>query len=194
MSALTEWWVKRTITTQDVSRAWETQEAPYRQYIPVAVGLLPHVSSVYELGCGSGVNLRILQRAYPHLRLGGLEPSPQYRAWAQEHLGVSIDEGRLPTVPAEPWDVYLSCYTLAYCTPEEALASLKALNGHGLVLLEPMAGVLGRAEGVHLPPGGIPEYTHEYGALLQEAGWRPSWRWPVLPTAFRMNCLIVAER
>lgn len=168
---------------------WESWEAPHRIMVPLALKLLQPVTSVYELGCGSGPNLRLLKELMPELPIGGSEPSPGLAGWASEHLGVHIDQTTLPGVPSDPWDVYLSCYALAYVDPEDVLTTLRGLDGRALVLMEP------NGDGSLVSLGyGIPEWHHDYLALLAESGWRMKWRWPLLPPVQGLNAVIIAER
>ena len=176
---------------------WESWEAPHRFVIPLALKLLEPIGigSVYELGCGSGPNLRLLQKLVPGLPIGGSEPSPGLAGWASEHLGVHIDQTTLPEVPSDSWDVYLSCYTLAYVDPEDILTTLRGLNGRALILMEPQgAGGLVNLTDIHGRRYGVPEYHHDYLALLPESGWRMTWRWPLIQAVQGLSTVIIAER
>jgi hypothetical protein len=166
--------------------------------VSVALHCIPPVESLYEIGCGAGPNLRMLQKDYCEvMRLGGSEPSDGLRAWASEHLGVTIDNLTLPDVPDTPWEAVLSCYALAYCDHDAARETLQRLRATTkyLILMEPNAytkpygapGMYTRGEGT------LPEYAHDYLNLLTETGWSLIWRWPLLPPTGGLNAVIVAE-
>jgi len=195
MNNLTQWWIQREQPQAVAQTMWESWKAPHRIMVPLALKMLSSVESVYELGCGSGPNLRLLKEIQPGLSIGGSEPSPGLAGWASEHLGVHIDQLTLPEVPSDRWDVYLSCYALAYVDPEDVLTTLRALDGRALVLMEPQ----GEGELVQLQTEdgasyGLPEWHHDYLALLPESGWRMTWRWPVLPPVQGLNAVLIAER
>lgn len=201
MNALGKWWVDRAEITSVAEHMWSRWRDAHRMMIPLALSTLGGVERLYELGCGSGPNLRLLQHLDPSLRLGGSDPSPGLAAWASEHLGVHIDQTALPEVPSDRWDCVLTCYTLAYVEPEDVVTALSGLNARALVLLEPMGDVAGDSVGLGYmrdPTSGervgVPEWHHDYSHLLQESNWRMTWRWPLIPRTHGLNALLIAER
>lgn len=178
---------------------WERWQDAHRAMIPMALEVLGNVTSLYELGCGSGPNLRLLKYMSPELTLGGSEPCVGSAAWASEHLGVHIDPFQLPEAPKDRWDVFMTCYTLAYVEPKDVTEALTPLDARALILVEPMGDALGDPVGLcqvtdRGVPVGVPEWHHDYPALLAESGWRLTWRWPILPRVHGLNAILIAER
>jgi trans-aconitate methyltransferase len=179
---------------------WSKWQDEHRVMGLMALKLLQPVTSVYELGCGSGPNLRLLKEYWPvPLVLGGSEPSPGLAAWASEHLGIHIDQSALPEVPEDSWDVVLTCYALAYVEPEDVLATFAALKARAMVILEPNGAVQGAPAGLMQMtdggnPVGVPEWHHDYPSLLAETGWRMTWRWPMTKRVHGLNAVLIAER
>ena len=197
---LTKWWVERADPQSVAAHMWAKWQDEHRVMGLTALRLLSPVTSVYELGCGSGPNLRLLKEYWPvPLVLGGSEPSPGLAAWASEHLGIHIDQLALPGVPEDPWDVILTCYALAYVEPEDVLATFAALKARALVILEPNGAIQGAPAGLMQMtedghPVGVPEWHHDYPALLAESGWRMTWRWPMSRRVHGLNAVLIAER
>lgn len=194
---LTQWWKDHQDTARP-QRMWDAWQQPHRQMVEVALHCLPLVESVYEVGCGSGPNLRRLRAMFPSaLRLGGSEPCESLAAWASEHLGIPIAQTALPDVPSGPWDVVLSVYTMAYCEPDTVAAVLDKLQGVAkyLVLLEPTADCppFGAAGLYVRAPGGLPEWAHDYPDLAGP-GWTTLWKWPLLPPTDGCNALTILTR
>ena len=192
-------------------RMWESWLAPHRESVLSSLYCLQGTTSFYEVGCGSGPNLRRVREVFPQMRLGGSEPDQELAQGAQDFLGLPISPDPLPIVPTG-WDTVLSCYVMAYVHPLVAFDSLRRLYNGGtraLILLEPMGNTLIWKAAGHLKrvyPAGYtetgraqhavsqPEWMHDYRALLGESGWRVTWAWPVLPLADGINACIVAER
>ena len=196
---LTNWWVKTHQAPSSAEQMWGSWQAPHRDQMIIALHCLPDVESVYEVGCGSGPNLRRLKDDYCHpLTLGGSEPCEGMAAWASEHLGLSIDRLALPDVPeGTSWDCVLSCYALAYCDAETAVQSLTNLKkiARYLLLMEPSAYVEPyAAPGLYSRGGALPEYAHDYPRLLRETGWSVLWRWPMTPPKDGLNTILLAEQ
>ena len=190
MKALTDFWLGE----RNAETMWASWEAPHRKQILGALSCLPTVQSVYELGCGAGPNLRLIARARPDLKVGGSEPNEGLAAWASEHLGVTIDQAPLPVVPSAPWDVTVSCYTMAYVDGDTARQTLRDIQSRYLVIFEPTA---------HVAPFGPPglyeghamlSYVHDYLALGIDTGWTPLWRWPFYPHHQGLNVVLILER
>lgn len=199
MKELTDWWVSRTEPRVLAQSMWDSWQAPHRLNIPLGFRMLQPIESAYELGCGSGPNLRLLKEMKPSLPIGGSEPSPALAGWASEHLGVHIDQLSLPEVPRDHWDVFVTCYTLAYVEPEDVVTALKNLDGRALVLLEPQGNVAGQGAGLmrlhsNGEDYGLPEWHHDYPSLLAASGWRLTWRWPIMPPVQGLNAALIAER
>lgn len=195
---LTSWWVDTHQAPSSAQQMWDSWQAEHREQIVAALHCLPEIESVYEIGCGSGPNLRLLKDDFCHpLRLGGSEPCEGMAAWASEHLGLTIDRLALPDVPQDPWDAVLSVYALAYLQPEavkETLAGLRKVAKY-LVLFEPNAGVLPYDQaGLYRRGQCLPEWAHDYPTYLRDTGWSMTWRWPHMPPTDGLNAIIVAEQ
>lgn len=102
---------------------------PHRRWI---IDHLKDVTSLYEIGCGAGANLRLIQSHRPEIRLGGSDGVLAYVEWAAKHCGLTLWYEPLPaiTAPDGPWDAILVSYVLSYLTPEEAQATLHAVAQH----------------------------------------------------------------
>lgn len=195
---LTKWWVQTHEARSSAEKMWESWQAEHRHHLVDALKTLPPLDSLYEIGCGSGPNLRLIKEKYPReLVLGGSEPSPGMAAWASEYLGVKIDNTALPQLPDESWDCVMSCYALAYVEPDDLKATLSGLQKVAtyVVLFEPNAHLM-PYEGPNLYSlgGAVPCWAHDYPTVLRECGWQMIWRWPYLPHKDGMNALIVAEQ
>lgn len=188
-----DWWRDTHNDDASVGKMWDSWAMPHRDHVLGALTLLSPVSSVYELGCGSGPNLRRIREFAPSVALGGAEPCEALAAWAEQRLGIVVDRTVLPEVTnGVPWDVVLSCYTLAYLDTPDVMAVLRTLRSRGhraLVLLEPDA--RGDMEGLGVMQQGpdehgrtlvsMPIWLHDYFTLLPAAGWTLRWRWPITP-------------
>ena len=191
MQELTDFWLA---TERNPETMWESWKDPHRDTVLLALSCVPAFQNVYELGCGAGPNLRAIQARWPQIRLGGSEPNPGLAAWASEHLGIIIDRWALPDVSEAPWDVTLSCYAMAYVDEGTVTEVLRRIESPSLVLIEPTAQV---------PPFGAPGlytghampcYVHDYISLAAAQGWRPVWRWPILPHYQGLNTVLILER
>ena len=166
-------------------RMWESWEMPHRRSLCMAMYAL-HPESVYELGCGAGPNLRLLQTVAPDLRIGGSDPVEGYQTFASQALGVPIDGDELPDVPRTGWDVVVTCYVLAYLPSSVVVETLQRLHqseARALVLMEPMT--------TATAPGTV---CHPYRLFLKETGWAVTWGWPVLPSPDGLDTCLIAER
>ena len=175
-------WFNQYHQSPEAQRDWETWQAPYRQGVLAGVDLL-RAPSVFEVGCGAGPNLRLLQQARPHLRLGGSEPATHPRLWASEHLGLSIQSGPLPaTLPGAEWDVVLSCYVMAYTNKKDVQSVLERCPTRGLILMEPEAAKA--PDFIHDDQAqdgkwGHPHAHWNYREMLRDTGWHLWWVWPL---------------
>lgn len=191
MKELTDFWLG---TDRDAEKMWATWEDPHRRQILTALSCIPQFQSVYELGCGSGPNLRRIVHARPGTTVGGSEPNESLAAWASEHLGVQIDRMPLPVVPVRRWDVTFSCYTMAYVDEVTARQTFDDVRSRTFIVLEPSAGVAPfGASGVYTGHA-MPCYVHDYHSLAESTGWRVLWRWPLYPHHQGLNVVLTLER
>lgn len=102
--------------------AVKDQEAYYSSFYHSALNLWQHMQkemalqSVYEIGCGSGANLYLLQNR--GLKVGGIDYSEKLVSVAQKILGeegnsVSVGEAADIAV-GEKWDVLFCCSVFEY--------------------------------------------------------------------------------
>jgi methyltransferase family protein len=192
---LTEWWKHTHQAPSSAQKMWDAWKQPHRQHILKALRGIPEaVNSVYELGCGSGPNLRLLKHEWTQpLKLGGYEPVEGLRAWASEHTGVHIDE-EVPEVGQ--WDVVLSCFALAYAQPPTLIATLAAMRkmAKRLVLLEPSAHVDPYKDwGMYSISGALPAWAHDYPEAFKRSGWMAEDAWPVVPAVDGLNMCMIAR-
>ena len=126
-------------------RYWNSVSDPQRGWAVDAIRPLG-ASSVLELGCQCGPNLRALREAFPTMRLVGLDVNAHALAFGRERLpDVEFVEGAVPEALAAystgSIDVVLSTFCLAYQSPARiAFALFEALGVAkvAVVLIEPM--------------------------------------------------------
>jgi hypothetical protein len=112
---------------------------PFRQYILAAVD---HVDSqnVFEIGCGSGPNLRLLQAQRPDITIAGMDSDPFLAAHAEQRLGVKIHAAKVPDFMPQACHTVLTCYSLAYVHPDRLPVVFSGLAGNYItILMEPSA-------------------------------------------------------
>lgn len=191
MKELTQFWVEGE---RDAERMWQSHEDKHRTQILTALSCIPNFKSVYEIGCGSGPNLRRIIHARPGVIVGGSEPNESLAAWASEHLGVPIERAEMPGLPVSTWDVTISCYAMAYVdelTVKRVFADCRSRN---FIILEPSAGVVPYgAPGVYTGPA-MTHYVHDYQQIAEATGWRTLWRWPLYPHHQGLNVVLTLER
>lgn len=175
---------------------WDSWKDPHREQVLYALAqLYPKISSVYELGAGSGPNLRLIRDVHPSLNLSGCEPNDGLREFAKTQ-DLNLEFAVLPAlIPPFDWDVVLSVYTLAYVQDAYyVLNQLHKQHNKHLILIEPTAnvhpfGAPGLYEG-----HAMMSYVHPYQALAESAGWKTMWRWPIVPHHQGLNCVLVLAR
>lgn len=195
MNSLRDFWVEQE---RDAERMWESWNHAHRKHVLNALVCLPAPGSLYELGCGSGPNLRLVRQAFPKMRLGGSEPNGGLAAHASQALEISIERAEFPYAPGPEWDVTLSCYALAYADPSVARETLANIGTRHLILIEPCAWVAPYGP-PNEPPGyyagvAMPHCAHDYLAMTRDTGWTLTWRWPIYPNHQGLNMVLVAER
>lgn len=199
---ITRWWTLAGACAGSAEKMWNTWNDPRRGHLDMALACLPQVQRLYECGCGAGPNLRRIQESHPLLTLGGSDPCEELARFASLNLCLPIARTALPVVPDATWDTVLFAYTLAYLSPDVAHGIFRRLYMQGtqaIILMEPTASF-------DVPEGQwtrevrddgsimVPEWVHDYPALLAETGWDSTWCWPVLPHAQLCNSVRICER
>ncbi len=175
---------------------WDSWRMVHRETILRALGHIGTVGGVYEVGAGSGPNLRLIRENFPQVHLAGSEPYGPMRQWVREHLGIRLDTTRLPGTGCQTADVVISCYTLAYVHPEVLSEFLEMLPARRLILAEPTAGIPPHeGAGIKMPDGekAMGYAVHDYRSALGEAGWRLTGLWTD-NNANNLNAVMTAER
>lgn len=159
-----QWWLKKY---------WTSTEGAHRDAIIRALEGVADVTSVLEIGCNTGPNLRRIHARWPSVDLMGMDIHPgaiRYgRARAHEEgwhwAGYCGDLRELDLLGNDVADVVLTCYSLAYLDPrdiDQALAAALACARRALIICEPMV-LMGQPEKYAPPhPGVVPEYHFSY--------------------------------
>lgn len=180
------WALSESIASPE--RGWESWQAEHRQVIPMAVEKLG-IKSLYEIGCGSGPNLRLLTSRLPWLQVAGCDIRDEYVTFAQKR-GLLVDVLALPGV-ITGYDAVLSCYMMAYLDPEQVEGQLRAIRCPWLLLMEPSTKdskeVLWRSN------NSIPRWYHDWETLLANTGWVTEGLWPLKPVVDSLRFLRFAR-
>jgi SAM-dependent methyltransferase len=148
-------------------RYWAAAAQPHRHVLVGALHLIPRFTSLLEVGCFVGTNLRLIRDAFPWVELEGSDLNAGAVAFAKAHIpGVTFRCSDVLTEAAS-WlprsiDVIVSCYALAYVSPTDlpgVLTNAVAAARCALVIVEPY--------GDGLVPGfDFPEWRHDYARIL----------------------------
>ncbi len=209
--AAVDWWAAQRGANVSV---WigDYQKSLHRAHRTAIVEIVRRydVASVLEVGCHCGPNLIRLAQDVPTLTdLFGIDASAQAvqagQEWANESgLGdrVQMREGRFPAATASMADgcadVVLSCYSLAYLSPEDldaALFEIGRLAKKVVILAEPVSP--GEPTSLSRTANGYQEWAHAYGRALK---WIGSLRGMTLrtltmnPPIDNLNAILVLER
>ncbi len=186
-----DWWaVRKPDTTQ---KSWDSYDKTHRATLAMVPHLLK-INSLFEIGCGAGPNLRLLQKFYPDLRLSGSDINAKEIQFAADNLGIEMHNVSMPHLVGPEWEATLSCYALSYI-PEDGLAeTLGAILSKYLILIEPW-GSRGRHSNMYSKKevDVSPHWGHNYWDMTQRAGWSLIYRWPIEPVD-HLDCLAIFER
>ena len=123
-----------------------------------------------EIGASAGLNLMGAE-SLGIQRVCGIDIDAGAMAFAARLIAGTFITGDLRTVlpllAPKSWAVSLSCYTLAYISPDEierVLRNLVAVTDHAVILAEPVAGVIGTPR----------LWGHDYPALAKRVGFVPT--------------------
>lgn len=158
-------------------RLWDTWQAEHRKTLPLAVQVI-RATSVYEIGCGAGPNLRLLRAEHPTLPLGGSDINRPEVDWVNDHLGIGATVQTIPHQVDPRWDTVLSCFVLAYCLPSRVSQMLRQLTSRVLILMEPHGDdeyCFGSYDDVS------PRWSHDWQSMARATGWHLAYRWPIYP-------------
>jgi SAM-dependent methyltransferase len=137
-------------------------------------------SSVLEVGCNAGPNLRRIAREFPGCQLRGFDINEAAISGARQRfaeLGIQVELSVgsfyevLSELPSGSSDVVISSFALAYATPTDlpgVLADIVRIAGRGAVLVEPHAFAAARPAGVLTVPWY--DWRHDYAAILGTLG------------------------
>jgi len=174
------WWRKRGGEAW-VATYWNDDRSPRRDHIiEVLRSSFGAPSSVLDVGCNAGPNLRRVAAEFPGCHLSGFDINQEAITAAVERfseLGIPVELSVgsfydvLPRIDTDSIDVVLSSYALAYVPPanlREVLAELVRIARRGLVLAEPMTFGTTRPAGVLTVPWH--DWRHDYAAVLIDIG------------------------
>jgi len=158
-----DWWVEKY---------WNDTEGSHRDAIVRTLEMLPHFTSLLEVGCNTGPNLRRIHQRWPACDLLGMDIHPgaikygqlQAKAEGWQWLGYQGDLRDLHLLGKGMADVVLSCYALAYLDPRDidgVLAAMLAAARQAVVICEPMVDRI-TVEEYATPKSGVPEYHYAY--------------------------------
>lgn len=115
--------------------SWDSEDSPWKAgkvcELLDANGLRPE--SIVDVGCGAGLVLTELQRAYPEASLSGFDIAPDaQRFWdAPSSRGITLTLGDFTALPSEPFDVLLALDVLEHLQdPFSFLAKIRERARH----------------------------------------------------------------
>jgi SAM-dependent methyltransferase len=177
------WWRKRSGDGWTATY-WNDDRSPRRDHIIDALrSSFGEPTSVLDVGCNAGPNLRRIAAEFPDCRLSGFDINQEAidtatRRFSEAGIPVELSVGSfydvLPRIATDSIDVVLSSYALAYVPPAnlaEVLGALVRIARRGLVLAEPMAFGGARSVGVLNVPWH--DWRHDYVAALTAIGVCP---------------------
>jgi SAM-dependent methyltransferase len=180
-------------TTEDTMAFWAAQrdpawvegyrdswDRPYRRVLVEQISSVEPLSSVLELGCHAGPNLRLLAARFPNARVMGVDVNEAALAEARRSLtgfpNVTVAcgdlRGELERLEDRSVDCVVSCFVLAYVDPSEiggVLEQAWRVARKGLALMEPHP----RSD----QPAEQSGWRHDYVALLTRADAVVSTQW-----------------
>ena len=196
----TAWWANHPVDPAWMARYAESGGQPHRALVVAALKRLKPWTSLWEIGCHCGPMLGAVQAAFPEAMMGGCDVNAgaveAARAWLP-----SVVHGAFPGVtadlPDQSIDVVLSCYALAYLSPEQigvALGEAARLARMAVVICEPMnfEGHTAKREGCSFS-----EWRHPYLHLLMSRPEAQGWTAACEDISNELNYLsglIVLER
>jgi SAM-dependent methyltransferase len=160
---------------------WGDDHSPRRDQIVDQLRLtFGAPSSVLDVGCNAGPNLRRIAAEFPSCRLVGFDINDEAIAGARERfselgLAAELSVGSyydvLPATPSDSVDVVITSFSLAYVPPAhlaEVLGELIRIARWGIILAEPLAFDHKRRAGVLTVPWY--DWRHDYVGALHALG------------------------
>ncbi len=207
-----EWWAAPRTDTFQAGWIDDYKNSLHRAHRSAIVEIIRRydVQSVLEVGCHCGPNLIRLAQDVPTLtELFGVDANAQAiaagQSWATEaglDGRVQMSVGQFPDCTAKMADgcadVVLTCYALAYLSPEDLDATLFELGRLAkkvVILAEPVSP--GAPTPLSRTATGYQEWAHAYGKSLK---WIGSLRGMTLrmldinPPVDHLNAILVLER
>jgi SAM-dependent methyltransferase len=189
-------WATRTAGTW--VDAYAAIDQAHRQTLMRSLARFEPFTSVLEVGCGGGANLRLIGSLWPTVALIGLDVNPPLLMAAKAALPTAtLVSGDMAEIPWPAADLVVSCYALAYVSPGQVprvLGRLKAAARLGAVLMEPMP--LGPVvASVRVPPAGDEPWgwAHPLPRMVAEPGWQID-AFPIAPPVDGLNRCLVMRR
>lgn len=174
-------------TTDDAATDWASRrddewvkgyrdswDRPHRHFLVDRVARFEPVSSVLELGCHAGPNLRLLAKRFPAAHITGIDVNlpaiDEARRSLAEFSNVTAKHSdlrsELASLDDNAVDCIVSCFALAYVDSEEigeVLGDAWRATRKALILMEPHPGPDQTAE--------QSGWRHDYATLLKRAGF-----------------------
>tara|TARA_B100001142_G_C14161918_1_gene588802 strand:+ start:163 stop:849 length:687 start_codon:yes stop_codon:yes gene_type:complete len=143
---------------------------PHRELIVNAISNRGNISSILELGTGSGINLINLSQSFPKIKYTGIDINKKAveigRVYLKENniSNIRIDVGDISSIKkleSESIDILITDAVLMYFNPndlKDLLAEMLRISRKGFILCEQMS------------PGGIyaDHWRHDYENALNE--------------------------
>lgn len=125
---------------------WAPTWLPHRTRLMHALDHLAPFDSVCEIGCGAGVNLRLIRERFNPSAFAGIDVNSELirtgiRETKREGWTPVLLNGDVRTTPIPSLDIVFSCYTLAYIAPisiKRVLHRMLDAARIGVVVMEPM--------------------------------------------------------
>lgn len=190
------WWARRAVTADIMDRYAASETRPYRARVLGALREIGPWGSLFEIGCGLGSMLSLIQDAHPAARLTGCDLNDAMVTHAKRRWP-GVAHGPFPEItracPPRCVDVVLSCYALAYLDPHSIRAALEEahrLCRRGLVICEPVAWTMKEAGWRGAGDESMfSEWKHPYLRVLTSLPGLSGWEAHCWPLSYGDNLL-----
>lgn len=189
------WAIQHTAYPENqwVKRYWDSADRKHRDLILKAMETFGEFSSVLELGCNTGPNLKRIHERWPRVDLAGVDVNADALTYGREAAHQegwdweSCHGSFMDALNGPRYDIVLTCYSLCYLDQEDidpVLAASLACAKKGVVIAEPM--VINEEEGLCNAP--IPEYHYNYFKRLPKG--RTKGLFKVSPPEHHLNYIL----